>query len=162
MSSLSEAGGWYLFRLTALRYSVQAEPGWCGALLLLFHLISSDSWTSRVRASLNLGAIQWTRRRFPQVLSRTVLIENVSSTAARRAVEYDSLHLVCSSRHQNGTGSVLVEKGLCVSACSQGFYHIHACQVLAVLWPFLCWLTCFRRINLANKELCKNWLLSFT
>lgn len=48
---LSEAGGWHLFRLTTLRSSVQAEPGWCGALLLLFHLISSGSWTSRSRAS---------------------------------------------------------------------------------------------------------------
>lgn len=48
---LSEAGGWHLFRLTTLRSSVQAEPGWCGALLLLFHLISSGSWTSRIQAS---------------------------------------------------------------------------------------------------------------
>lgn len=48
---LSEAGGWHLFRLTTLRSSVQAELGWCGALLLLFHLISSGSWTSRIQAS---------------------------------------------------------------------------------------------------------------
>lgn len=108
---LSEAGGWHLFRLTTLRSSVQAEPGWCGALLLLFHLISSGSWTSRIQASPNLGAIQWTSRPFPQVWSRTVLMEIVSSTEAQRAVEYDSFHLFCSSRNNNSTGSVLVENG---------------------------------------------------
>lgn len=112
---LSEAGGWHLFRLTTLRSSVQAEPGWCGALLLLFHLISSGSWTSRIRASPNLGAIQWTSRPFPQVWSRTVLMEIVSSTEARRAVRIWLVPLVLQFQKQQQYRFCVGGERVCVS-----------------------------------------------
>lgn len=88
---------------------------WCGALLLLFHLISSGSWTSRIRASPNLGAIQWTSRPFPQVWSRTVLMEIASSTEARRAVRIWLVPLVLQFQKQQQYQFCVGGERVCVS-----------------------------------------------
>lgn len=54
------------------------------------------------------------------------MMENVSSTEAQRAVEYDSFHLFRSSRNNNNnsnnsTGSVSVENGSVSLCMSTGF-----------------------------------------